>query len=82
MTADASPTVELSTLTSNVPEALPSPVATSMTFTTDPQQTLLITNFECIRRARAGVSLRELMERMGHSTSRAALIYLHSTDER
>jgi hypothetical protein len=48
MTADASPTVELSTLTSNVPEALPSPIATSMTFTTDPQQTLLITNFECL----------------------------------
>ena len=32
--------------------------------------------------ATAGASLRELMERMGHSTSRAALIYLHSTDER
>jgi hypothetical protein len=30
----------------------------------------------------AGASLRELMERMGHSSSRAALIYLHSTDER
>jgi integrase len=32
--------------------------------------------------ATAGASLRELMERMGHSTSRAALIYQHSTDER
>ena len=30
----------------------------------------------------AGANLRELMERMGHSSSRAALIYLHSTDER
>lgn len=27
-------------------------------------------------------NLRELMERMGHSTSRAALICLHSTSER
>jgi integrase len=32
--------------------------------------------------AEAGANLRELMERMGHSTSRAALIYLHSTNER
>ena len=32
--------------------------------------------------ASAGASLRELMVRMGHSTTRAALIYLHSTDER
>lgn len=32
--------------------------------------------------ASAGANLRELMERMGHSSSRAALIYLHSTDER
>jgi integrase len=32
--------------------------------------------------AAAGAHLRELMERMGHSSSRAALIYLHSTDER
>jgi integrase len=32
--------------------------------------------------ASAGASLRELMERMGHSSSRAALIYQHSTDER
>lgn len=32
--------------------------------------------------ADAGASLRELMERMGHASSRAALIYLHSTDER
>ena len=30
----------------------------------------------------AGASLRELMERMGHSTTRAALIYQHRTSER
>jgi len=32
--------------------------------------------------ADAGANLRELMERMGHSSSRAALIYLHSTSDR
>jgi integrase len=32
--------------------------------------------------ADAGASLRELMDRMGHSSTRAALIYLHSSDER
>jgi integrase len=32
--------------------------------------------------AEAGASLKELMERMGHSSPRAALIYLHSTSER
>jgi integrase len=32
--------------------------------------------------AAAGANLRELMERMGHSTTLAAMIYLHSTDER
>jgi integrase len=32
--------------------------------------------------ADTGASLRELMDRMGHSTSRAAMIYLHSKDER
>lgn len=32
--------------------------------------------------ADAGANLRELMERMGHATSRAAMIYLHSTSER
>jgi integrase len=32
--------------------------------------------------AGAGASLRELMERMGHASTRAALIYQHSTDER
>ena len=32
--------------------------------------------------ADAGANLRELMERMGHASTRAALIYLHSTDER
>ncbi|MGO9781914.1 MAG: tyrosine-type recombinase/integrase [Streptosporangiaceae bacterium] len=32
--------------------------------------------------AAQGASLRELMERMGHSSTRAALIYLHATQER
>jgi len=32
--------------------------------------------------AATGASLRELMDRMGHSTTRAALIYLHSSGER
>jgi len=32
--------------------------------------------------AEAGASLRELMDRMGHTSSRAALIYLHSSDDR
>ena len=32
--------------------------------------------------ANAGASLRELMERMGHDSERAAMIYLHSSDER
>lgn len=32
--------------------------------------------------AEAGATLRELRERMGHSTTRAALVYLHATDER
>src|ERR1022692_640791 len=32
--------------------------------------------------ATSGANLRELMARMGHSSTRAALIYLHSTDER
>lgn len=32
--------------------------------------------------AEAGTNPRELMARMGHSTSRAALIYLHSTSAR
>jgi hypothetical protein len=32
--------------------------------------------------AAAGASLRELMERMGHSSTRAALIYLHASTER
>jgi integrase len=32
--------------------------------------------------AEAGANLRELMERMGHASSRAALIYLHSTPDR
>ena len=32
--------------------------------------------------AAQGASLRELMERMGHSSTRAVLIYLHATRER
>ena len=32
--------------------------------------------------ADAGANVRELMERMGHSSTRAAMIYLHSTGER
>jgi integrase len=32
--------------------------------------------------ANAGASLRELMERMGHESERAALVYLHSSEER
>lgn len=32
--------------------------------------------------ADAGANLRELMERMGHSSTRAALIYLHGGDQR
>ena len=32
--------------------------------------------------ANAGAKLRELMERMGHDSERAAMIYLHGSDER
>jgi integrase len=32
--------------------------------------------------ANAGANIRELMERMGHDSTRAALIYLHSSAER
>jgi integrase len=32
--------------------------------------------------ADTGATLRELMDRMGHSTARAAMIYLHGSDER
>jgi hypothetical protein len=32
--------------------------------------------------AGTGTGLRELMDRMGHSTTRAALTYLHASDER
>ena len=31
--------------------------------------------------ANAGAGLRELMDRLGHSTTRAALIYLHGSNE-
>jgi hypothetical protein len=30
----------------------------------------------------AGASLAELMQRMGHSSARAAMVYLHARDER
>jgi integrase len=30
----------------------------------------------------AGANLRELMDRMGHASARAALLYLHGSDER
>jgi ribosomal protein L19E len=36
---------------------------------------------QCVT-ATSGANLRELMARKGHSSTRAALIYLHSTDER
>jgi integrase len=32
--------------------------------------------------ANAGANLRELMDRMGHSTTRAAMAYLHGSNER
>jgi integrase len=32
--------------------------------------------------AGTGATLRELMDRMGHSIARAALIYLHGSDQR
>ncbi len=32
--------------------------------------------------ANAGANLRELMDRMGHASARAALLYLHGSDER
>ncbi len=32
--------------------------------------------------ADAGASLRELMDRIGHGSTRSALIYQHSSDER
>ena len=32
--------------------------------------------------ADAGAGLRELMDRMGHGSTRAALIYLHATSQR
>jgi hypothetical protein len=32
--------------------------------------------------ATAGATLRELMDRMGHSTTKAALTYLHGSDAR
>jgi integrase len=32
--------------------------------------------------ANTGASLRELMDRMSHSSARAAMIYLHGSDER
>lgn len=35
-----------------------------------------------IRPADEGAGLRELLDRMGHTSTRATLIYLHSFDER
>jgi hypothetical protein len=35
-----------------------------------------------IQTATAGASLRELMARMGHASTRAALVYLYDTDDR
>ena len=35
-----------------------------------------------LRRSVAGASLRELIDRMGHSSTRAALVYLHGSDAR
>jgi hypothetical protein len=32
--------------------------------------------------ATSGASLRELMAHMGHASTRAALVYLHDTDDR
>jgi hypothetical protein len=32
--------------------------------------------------AHAGATLRELMDRMGHSSTQAALIYMHGGDQR
>lgn len=32
--------------------------------------------------AASGANLRELMERMGHASTRAALIYLHAANDR
>ena len=32
--------------------------------------------------AQSGATLRELMSRIGHSSTRAAMIYLHGSDER
>ncbi len=32
--------------------------------------------------AEAGATLRELMDRMGHASTRAALIYMHARDDR
>ncbi len=34
------------------------------------------------RSSTSGANLRELMRRMGHSSTRAALIYLHGSPER
>jgi hypothetical protein len=41
-----------------------------------------MTSLEGNMAAGQGASLRELMERMGHTSARAALIYQHATQER
>src|SRR5215469_5352994 len=49
---------------------------------------LLVIHFHDLRHtgnqfaADAGATLRELMDRMRHSTARAAMVYLHHSDER
>jgi hypothetical protein len=35
-----------------------------------------------ILRTAAGATLRELMDRMGHGSTRAAFVYLHATSQR
>ena len=48
----------------------------------DQRYRALIRHMGNILSAAAGASLRELMDRMGHASTRAALIYLHDSDER
>jgi hypothetical protein len=43
---------------------------------------LKLATAENILTATAGASLRDLMARMGHADTRAALVYLHDTDDR
>jgi hypothetical protein len=52
--------------------------ATTVINTINPQTTKLINSHA----ATSGATLRELMDRVGHTSSWAALIYLHGSDER